>query len=217
MISSPSLRSSDLNRGEVAVRDQRLHRDGLQLPARVRDFDVERARAGPPGRAPGPPPPPGRPPGPPGPRPPAVPGRPPVAAEPAGGAVRPVSGAADDGDGAGDADPAEGAPVALSFRASGARSALSGRKRSAAFGTRRTSLRTSTGTCTFAVMPGLSFRSGFGTSSMTGYVTTFWTVCGDRRICDDRPLEADVREGVDREARDLAFADPARRPPRRCS
>ncbi len=36
-------------------------------------------------------------------------------------------------------------------------------------------------------MPGLSLRSGFATSSTTGYVTTFWTVWGERRICETAP------------------------------
>src|SRR5450756_2932241 len=35
------------DRGEVSVRDQRSDGDGLQLPTRVRDLDVERAGAGP--------------------------------------------------------------------------------------------------------------------------------------------------------------------------
>src|ERR1039457_2178426 len=34
------------DRGEIAVRDKRLDRDGPELPVRVRDLDVERARAG---------------------------------------------------------------------------------------------------------------------------------------------------------------------------
>ena len=39
-----------------------------------------------------------------------------------------------------------------------------GRKRSAAFGTRSTSVRFAISTFTFAVMPGFSFSCGFGTS-----------------------------------------------------
>ena len=65
------------------------------------------------------------------------------------------------------------------------------------------------GTRTFAVIPGLSFRSWFGTSSMTGYVTTFWTVCGESRICETVPLNDCVGIRVDREGRDLALADAA--------
>jgi hypothetical protein len=48
-----------------------------------------------------------------------------------------------------------------------------GRKRRAVFGMRVISVRRAISTLTFAVMPGLSLSSGFGTSITVAYVTTF--------------------------------------------
>ena len=70
--------------------------------------------------------------------------------------------------GAGSASPAAVARRALLGEGRRRPSVSSGRQRSAALGTRRTSCTTATSMMTLAVMLGRSARSGFGTSTMTG-------------------------------------------------
>ncbi len=65
-----------------------------------------------------------------------------------------------------------------------------GRNRSAAFGTRTTSLRRAISIVTVAVIPGLSFSCVFGTSMTVAYVTTFCVTMGCRRTCDTAPTNS---------------------------